>query len=114
VFNMGLIGTFGGYYLYRMLRQMLGFNAWKGTAIALAVSAWVSVVVAAVICAFQLALSGTVPLPVALTAMLTWHVLIGIGEAMITVLAMGYVWRVRPDLLYDRPRRKAERPLIHS
>jgi cobalt/nickel transport system permease protein len=114
VFNMGLMGTFGGYYLYRMLRQMFGFNSWKGTAIALAVSAWVSVVVAAVVCAFQLALSGTVPLPVALTAMLTWHVLIGIGEAIITVLAVGYVWRVRPDLLYDRPRRKAERPLIHS
>jgi cobalt/nickel transport system permease protein len=114
VFNMGLLGTFGGYYLYRILRQAFGFNSWRGTAIALAISAWSSVVIASLICAIQLVLSGTVPLPVALTAMLTWHVLIGIGEAIITVLAVGYVWRVRPDLMYDRPRRKAERPLIRS
>lgn len=114
IVNMGLIGTFGGYYLYKGLRMALGFNSWRGTAIALAVSAWVSVVVASLICALQLAISGTVPLTVALVAMLTWHVLIGIGEALITVLAVSYVWKVRPDLLYDRPRRKAERPLIHS
>jgi cobalt/nickel transport system permease protein len=114
VFNMGLVGTFGGYYLYKALRSMLGFNSWRGTAIALAVSAWSSVVIASVICAFELALSGTVTLPVALTAMLTWHVLIGIGEAVITVLAVSYVWRVRPDLMFDRPRKKSDRPLIHN
>jgi cobalt/nickel transport system permease protein len=114
VFNMGLVGTFGGYYLYKALRTAFGFNSWRGTAIALAISAWSSVVIASLICAIQLALSGTVPLVVALTAMLTWHVLIGIGEAVITVLAVSYIWRVRPDLMYDRPRRKADRPLIHN
>jgi cobalt/nickel transport system permease protein len=114
VFNMGLVGTFGGYYLYKALRSALGFNSWRGTAIALAVSAWSSVVISSVIVAFQLALSGTVTLPVALSAMLTWHVLIGIGEAIITVLAVSYVWRVRPDLMFDRPRKKGDRPLIHN
>lgn len=109
IFNMGLIGTFGGYYLYKVLRSTLGFNSWRGTAIAVAIASWSSVVIASLITAFQLAISGTVPLAVALTAMLTWHVLIGIGEAIITVLAVGYVWRTRPDMMFDRPRRKPSR-----
>lgn len=104
IVNMGLIGTFLGYYLYKAVRQTLGFNTWRGTAIAIAVAAWSSVVVAATATAFQLALSGTIGLNIALPAMLGWHVLIGIGEAIISVLALGYVWRTRPDLLFDPPR----------
>ena len=29
IFNMGLIGTFGGYYLYRAIRSAAGFNTWR-------------------------------------------------------------------------------------
>ncbi|MDX2214722.1 MAG: cobalt transporter CbiM [Oculatellaceae cyanobacterium bins.114] len=110
IFNMGLIGTFAGYYLYKVVRSAVGFNTWRGTAIAVVVASWISVVIAAIVCAFQLALSGTVALGVALTAMVSWHVLIGIGEALITLAAISYVWRTRPDLLYDPPRRSAPAP----
>jgi cobalt/nickel transport system permease protein len=72
------------------------------------VTAWVSVVAGSLACALQLALSGTVPLTVAVTAMVGWHVLIGIGEALITLGAVSYVWRTRPDLLYDPPRLTAQ------
>ncbi|MCU0568487.1 MAG: energy-coupling factor ABC transporter permease [Oculatellaceae cyanobacterium Prado106] len=113
IFNMGLIGTFGGYFLYKALRQLLGFNSWRGTSVAVAIAAWVSVVVAALICAVQLGLSGTVPMGIALVAMLSWHIAIGIGEALISVMAIGYIWRVRPDLLYDPPQRKAVRRVEH-
>lgn len=105
---MGLIGTFGGYYLYRAVRFAVGRDNWKGTAIGLAVASWTSVVAASIVVAFMLALSGTVPLDVALVAMVSWHVLIGIGEALITVAAIGYVWRTRPDLLFDPPRTKRQ------
>jgi cobalt/nickel transport system permease protein len=107
IFNMGLVGTFGGYYLYKFVRTAVGFNSWRGMAVGTAVAAWTSVVVAAFITALQLAWSGTVPLNVAITAMLFWHVLIGIGEALITLVAASYVWRTRPDMLYDPPRRSA-------
>ena len=103
--NMGLIGTFGGYYLYRTIRRTLGRDTWRGIGIGTAVAAWTSVVVASILCAFQLALSGTIPLGVALTAMAGWHVLIGIGEALITVVAVSFIWRTRPDLLYHPPRK---------
>lgn len=103
--NMGLIGTFGGYYLYATLRTILGRRSWLGMAISTGVAAWSSVFVAAIICAFQLALSGTVPLGVALSAMAFWHVLIGIGEAMITLGVVSFIWRTRPDLIYGSPRK---------
>jgi cobalt/nickel transport system permease protein len=110
VFNMGLIGTFGGYYLYRAVRSAVGFNAWRGMAVGTAVAAWSSVVVASFICALELALSGTVPLPVAVAAMVGWHVLIGIGEALITLVTISFIWRTRPDLLYDPPRKSSPIP----
>lgn len=105
IFNMGLIGTFGGYYLYKAVRLAVGFDSWPGMAMGTAVAAWTSVVVASLITALQLAFSGTVPLNVAIPAMLGWHILIGIGEALITLVAVSYIWRTRPDMLYDPPRR---------
>nr|WP_225938714.1 cobalt transporter CbiM [Kovacikia minuta] len=114
IFNMGLIGTFGGYYLFRAIRGAIGRDKLSGMVVGSAVAAWVSVVVAAAFCAFQLAISGTVPLAVALAAMVGWHVLIGIGEALITVVTVIYVWRTRPDLFYRPPRRElttTSRPL---
>ncbi|PSO52003.1 MAG: cobalamin biosynthesis protein CbiM [Cyanobacteria bacterium QH_8_48_120] len=105
IFNMGLIGTFGGYYLYKAIRFSIGRNSWLGMLIGTAVAAWASVVVAAIFTAFELALSGTVPLGVALAAMTFWHVLIGIGEALITVVVVSFVWQTRPDLFYNPPRK---------
>ena len=104
--NMGLIGTFCGYYLYRSIRQAFGRDTWRGMAFGTVVAAWTSVFVASVVCAVQIALSGTVPLGVALSAMTFWHLLIGIGEALITLVTVSFIWRTRPDLLYDPPRKK--------
>ncbi len=104
--NMGLIGTFCGYYLYRTIRQALGRDTWRGMAVGTAVAAWTSVFVASILCAVQIALSGTVLFGVALSAMAFWHLLIGIGEALITVVTVSFIWRTRPDLLYDPPRKR--------
>lgn len=114
VVNMGLIGTFGGYYLYRTIRYALGRDSFRGIVVGAGVAAWVSVVVASIVCAIELAASGTVPLLVALSAMASWHVLIGIGESIITVVAVSYIWRTRPDMFYRAPRiaiADASRPL---
>lgn len=104
IFNMGLIGTFGGYYLYKVIRLLFGFSRWRGMAMGTAIAAWTSVVVAALFCSVQLAFSGTVPLQFALFAMLSWHFVIGIGEALITLTVVSYIWRTRPDLIFDSPR----------
>jgi cobalt/nickel transport system permease protein len=109
IFNMGLVGTFGGYYLYRTIRFTIGRDRIQGMVTGAAVAAWLSVVVASILVAFQLAFSGTVPLTVALTAMAFWHIIIGIGEAIITSIALSFIWRTRPDLFYDPPRNKSSK-----
>jgi cobalt/nickel transport system permease protein len=64
-----------------------------------AIAAWLAVQIAATAASLELAISGTSPLDVALPAMLGVHVLIGIGEALITAGALAFVRQARPDLL---------------
>ncbi len=107
IFNMGLVGTFGGYWLYRTIATVLGGEQ-RGRLPAAAVAAWTSVVAAAVLTSFQLAVSGTTSLPAALAAMVGWHVVIGIGEAVITVGALSFIAASRADLLRLRDSRMAQ------
>ena len=98
ILNMGVIGALlvGGLMLLaqRVLPQKRGpFLAVTG------VGAWLAVVAGAVACSFELAISGTVPLGTVLPAMLGVHVLIGIGEAVITVAAVSAVLSTRPDVV---------------
>ncbi|MEX1104074.1 MAG: energy-coupling factor ABC transporter permease [Dehalococcoidia bacterium] len=97
IFNMGIIGTFGGYWLFRTLCTVLG-GVEKGRLPAAGIAAWVSVEVAALAIALQLTASDTTSLSVALPAMLGVHALIGIGEAAITVAALGFIQATRSDL----------------
>jgi len=106
IVNMGLVGTFGGYYVYKLIRIAIGRQKISGMIAGVAVAAWLSVVLGSLACAVQLALSDTVPLAVALTAMLSWHSLIGIGEALISVAVGTFIWKTRPDLFYDPPLRR--------
>jgi cobalt/nickel transport system permease protein len=66
------------------------------------VGAAASVPVAALVFVVLYAAGGTatLPLPALVTSMLGWHVLIGVGEAVITALTVGAVVAVRPDLVY--------------
>lgn len=96
IFNMGLVGGAGGYAILLWLRHWLGEPRRK---LALALAAWISIVLAAGAASLELAFSGTIPLGVVLPAMLSVHALIGIGEAIITVAVIGLLERVRPDLL---------------
>ncbi len=104
IFNMGIIGTFGGYYLYRTLAGALGGEQ-KMRLPAAAIAAYTSVVVSAFICAIELWLSDTTSLWTAVTAMVGWHLIIGIGEALITVGALSFIAASRADLLRVRDAR---------
>lgn len=98
VVNMGILTAFSGHLVYQTLRRMMGEGR-TSLLVAGAVGAWLSVVVGAVATAIELALSGTSPLGVALPAMVGVHVLIGLGEALITVGALAFLYATRRDLL---------------
>jgi cobalt/nickel transport system permease protein len=104
IFNMGIVGTFGGYYLYRLLAGVLGGEA-QARIPAAGIAAWSAVVAGAALMAVQLAASGTSPAELALPAMVGVHVVIGLGEALITMAAIGFIAVTRADLLRLRDAR---------
>lgn len=102
---MGVVPGFVAYYIYR-----LGQGRSWGARLALAgVAAWASVVIASVAVSLLLAFSGTSSLGVVLPAMVGVHIVIGIGEALITVAALAFIRQVRPSLLEDDRARQAGR-----
>lgn len=98
VFNMGILTALIGYAIYMIGTSTLPKTSAVRVGAAFA-AAWLTVVGAATLTSFQLAISGTSPLDVALPAMLGVHVLIGIGEGLITAAAVALVMSARPDIL---------------
>jgi cobalt/nickel transport system permease protein len=102
IFNMALLSPLIGYSIYRAVRGV--FNGPRGAVLAAAFAAWCSTVAAAISCAGQLAFSGTVAWSVAFPAMANVHMLIGIGEGLITALVVVAIARVRPELVDEGAR----------
>ncbi len=94
VLNMALIGAGLGGWLAQGLRRRMPEAA------ALAVSAWLSVVVATAAVALQLAADGKASLGPVVTAMVGTHAWIGLGEAAITAAA----WAALSSLARSRGR----------
>ncbi|MEH2060445.1 MAG: energy-coupling factor ABC transporter permease [Nostoc sp.] len=98
IFNMGLVGIWVGWLLYQPLQRLLGGSRGR-LPLAAGIAAAFSVVAASIACAIELAISGTIPLNIGLPAMAGVHILIGIGEGLITGGVLSYLVKVRPDLL---------------
>ncbi len=98
IFNMGVIGALAGYALYRLVYRLIG-GGLRGAVAAAAFASWCSTVLAAVCCAGMLALSGTARWAVVFPAMAGVHMVIGVGEALITALVIASVGQARPELL---------------
>ncbi len=107
---MGVIGALVVGYLMLWTRDVLPKSRTAFLAITGA-GAWLAVMTGAGATSVLLALSGTVPLTTVLPAMLGVHALIGIGEAVITVAAVGAVLATRPDLIAVRDLAPAEMAL---
>jgi cobalt/nickel transport system permease protein len=106
IFNMGVVGTLGGFTIYLFLCRVLGGED-RARIPASAIAAWIAVMLAAVAMSLELIVSGTSPAEIVLPAMLGVHVFIGIGEALITAAALAFIAATRRDLLDLRPDRAA-------
>jgi cobalt/nickel transport system permease protein len=95
IFNMAIITTLIGYGVY----QLAARRAERTRLAAAGVAAWLTVMAGAFLTALQVGLSGRSSLGVILPVMLGVHALIGIGEGVITVAALSFIFRTRPDLL---------------
>ncbi len=98
ILNMGVITAFTGFAVYMLIVRFLGSTT-RSRLIGGFLGAWLSVVVSAIATAIELAISGTSPLHLGLPAMAGVHSLIGLGEAVITVGAIGLMQANRPQVL---------------
>ena len=102
VFNMAIVGVYGSYLIYWLISKISKSKIIFFTAVALA--SWLSVVIASFFAALELGISGTYALGITLKAMVGVHMIIGIGEAVITVAVIAFINKVRPDLILTRER----------
>ncbi len=91
--NMGIIGSFVGYYGFVTLRKPLGKK------LAIGVASWAAIFLSAIAASLELWWAGTFPLELGLLFMGLYHAVIGILEASITVVVILALEKVRPDLL---------------
>ena len=98
---MGLVGVWVGWLAFVVLRQVLPKRPLMVVPAA-AAAALVSVPTAAFAFSLLFELGGTVDVPFSTvaTAMVGVHTLIGVGEAVITGLAVFSIVAVRPDLVH--------------
>jgi cobalamin biosynthesis protein CbiM len=101
VVNMALVGAFAGYGIFLLIRKVLGGTAPTVT-LSAGLAACAAPVLAAIMFVGQYAIGGNdaVSTGSVAGAMIGVHALIGIGEGIITALAVGSVMAMRPDLVY--------------
>lgn len=99
VLNMGIVAAFSGYLIYKAITRLH-----RGTGVALAsafVASWVSIVLGAFVCGLEIGFSSIFPYGIGVTVpvMVGWHVIIGLGEGIITVLILASLMRSQPGIV---------------
>ena len=98
--NMGIFGAGGGYLVYRLISMRV--RGLRGQVTGVAFGGWFSTVLAAIGCAGELAWSHTVAWSAGFPMMASVHMIIGLGEGLISALAFAAIARTRPDLVAER------------
>lgn len=101
IFNMSIIGVWVSFAIFHLFKRILPKT--KISLIAAAgIAALISVPAAAAGFVVQYAIGATAPFSVSsvLAAMVGTHILIGIGESIITIFAVGAILSSRSDLVY--------------
>jgi len=96
-FNMAIAAVLGGHVVYRSVARLLPGP--RGLLVAAAFAAWCSTVLASLCCAAEIAWSAVAPWGLVFPAMAGVHMVIGLGEALITTLVVTAILKTRPDLL---------------
>jgi cobalt/nickel transport system permease protein len=104
------VGT--GWLVFRAI-AILGRHSRGAVVVGAFLAALLSVPASAAVFVGLYEVGGTADIPFGtlMTAMLGWHVLIGVGEAVITALTVSSVLAVRPDLVYGARGLLAQRRL---
>ncbi len=101
VLHMAVLGSWGGHAVRMLVQRFVG-DSHKGIVIGSVVAAWTSVMAAAALFCLEFRLSvppGEIDFSKVFTLMVSFHSLIGLGEALITGAAISFVLNHRPELI---------------
>jgi len=96
ILNMAVVGTVICYYIYFIVNRT--FKNKFGYYIGVFFASFFSVILASVACAFEVAFSGTMEFSKILPAMASVHAVIGIAEALITIMAVEILINIKFEL----------------
>ena len=101
VFNLSLVGVWVSYAIFIIIKKILPKGK-RAIPVAAFIAALIQVPIAASSFVLQYAIGSvaTIPVSTVFTAMFSTHVLIGIGEGLITALTISAVLATRADLVY--------------
>jgi cobalamin biosynthesis protein CbiM len=105
IFNMGVVTVLIGWFTFKFILRILPKKN-SSVVAASAIAAFISVPISALgfVVEYAIGGSGIIDLDKVLGAMLSVHVLIGLGEAAISALTIGAVLATRSDLVYGASR----------
>ena len=101
-FNMGIIGGIVGFYIVVLFVRLFNKTSLKKelkVTIATAIGSYIAIVLASFICGIEIGIGGAIPMEIAIPAMVFWHLIIGIGEAIISALIIFYIYKTKPDFI---------------
>ena len=101
VLHMAVIGSWGGHAVRLFVQRFIG-DSRKGIVVGSVVAAWASVMAAAALFCLEFRLSwppSEIDFSKVFTLMVSFHSLIGLGEALITGVAISFVLNQRPELI---------------
>jgi cobalamin biosynthesis protein CbiM len=107
VFNLSVIAVLVSFLVFKLMVKLLPKTK-SAIPLAAGIAAFVSVPVSASAFTLQYAIggNGTAPVETVFIAMLSTHLLIGIGEAVITMLTVSAILASRSDLVYGWSRKE--------
>jgi len=106
VLNMGIIGVFVPCIIFLVMNKALKIKATTTLFATIFISAFVGDLLAAISAGIELGLSQPVfqyGLSVAVPAMAINHSIIGVAEGIVTVILIGTLLKLRPDVLEKSP-----------
>ncbi|MAG93355.1 MAG: cobalt ABC transporter permease [Planctomycetaceae bacterium] len=102
--HMAVVGSLGGYAVYALTKRLF-HDERVGTVVGAVVASWLTVMAAAALFCVEFTWSWAGDRPYdfqsIVALMVSFHSLIGIGEALITGSVIAYVLRIQPDLIYS-------------
>jgi cobalt/nickel transport system permease protein len=104
ILNIGIAGISGSYLIYTIILRSFNtyFNKKSQKLLVIFLCAWLSVEIGAVFCGIELSLSDLADWKITVSLMAGIHALIGILEAIMTILIFQAIYQIRPDLIYSQ------------